>query len=191
MNFIDNISIMNEEITNYYIIVLDTSKYQESSDLYGQTLAYFDKTEQNILDKLKLDLTYKTTNDINKLKDMLFNQEVESILITDIIKNKLEEDYEDFRQNIRILETIEIKNDGNIYIDDKVYNENYISTKTPKGEIDYPHVVEENSFFVIGDNRLDSYDSRYLQIQDISKNKIRGRVVFSISRFKIINRLNY
>ena len=41
---------------------------------------------------------------------MLFNQEVESILITDIIKNKLEEDYEDFRQNIRILETIEIKN---------------------------------------------------------------------------------
>ena len=110
MNFIDNISIMNEEITNYYIIVLDTSKYQESSDLYGQTLAYFDKTEQNILDKLKLDLTYKTTNDINKLKDMLFNKEVESILITDIIKNKLEEDYEDFTTNIRILETIEIKN---------------------------------------------------------------------------------
>lgn len=110
MNFIDNISIMKEEITNYYIIVLDTSKYQETSDLYGQTLAYFDKTEQDILNKLKLDLTYKTTNDINKLKDMLFNQEVESILITDIIKNKLEEDYEDFTTNIRILETIEIKN---------------------------------------------------------------------------------
>ena len=110
MNFIDNISIMNEEITNYYIIVLDTSKYQESSDLYGQTLGYFDKTEQNILDKLKLDLSYKTTNDINKLKDMLYNKEVESILISDIIKNKLEEDYEDFTNNTRILETIAIKN---------------------------------------------------------------------------------
>ena len=110
MNFIENISIMREEITNYYIIVLDTSKYQETSDLYGQTLGYFDKTDNQILNKLKLDLTYKTTNDINKLKDMLFNNEVESILITDIIKNKLEEDNVDFTNNIRILETLEIKN---------------------------------------------------------------------------------
>ena len=110
MNFIDNIEVTKEEITNYYIMVLDTSKYQESSDLYGESLAYFDKTEQNIIDSIKLDLTYNTSNDIYKLKDMLYKQEVESILITDIIKNKLEEDYPDFTTNTRILETISIKN---------------------------------------------------------------------------------
>ena len=110
MNFIGNISVTKEEITNYYIMVLDTSKYQESSDLYGESLAYFEKTEQNILDSIKLDLNYNTTKDIYKLKDMLYNQEVESILITDIIKNKLEEDYPDFETNTRILETISIKN---------------------------------------------------------------------------------
>ena len=110
MNFIDNISVTKEEITNYYIMVLDTSKYQESSDLYGESLAYFEKTEKNILDSIKLDLNYNITKDIYKLKDMLYNQEVESILITDIIKNKLEEDYPDFETNTRILETISIKN---------------------------------------------------------------------------------
>ena len=109
MNFIDNISIMNEEVTNYYIIVLDTSKYQESSDLYGKTLAYFDSTDKKIIDSIKLELIYSATNDINTLKEKLFKQEVESILISDIIKNKLEEDHEDFSENIRILETISIK----------------------------------------------------------------------------------
>lgn len=110
MNFIDNISIMNEEITNYYIVVLATSKYQESSDLYGLTLAYFDRTDQEVVNRIKLELKYTTTKDINELKRKLFNQEVEAILISDIIKNKLEEDYDNFTDNIRILETISIKN---------------------------------------------------------------------------------
>ena len=109
MNFIDNISIMNEEITNYYIIVLDTSKYQETSDLFNQSLAYFERTEQKVLDSIKLELTYTTTTDINNLKSMLYKKEVESILISDIIKNNLEEDYPDFETNTRILETISIK----------------------------------------------------------------------------------
>ena len=111
MNFIDNISIVNEEVTNYYIIVLNDSKYQESSDLYGQTLAYFNNTDQEVINSIKLELEYITTNDINELKNKLFNKEVEAILISDIIKNKLEEDYEDFTDNIRILETISIKSE--------------------------------------------------------------------------------
>jgi len=109
MNFIDNISVTQEEITNYYIIVLDTSKYQESSDLYGETLAYFENTNQEVLDSLKLELTYKTAKDINNLREMLYNKDIEAILISDIIKNKLEEDYIDFNTNTRILETISIK----------------------------------------------------------------------------------
>lgn len=110
LNFIDNISIMNEEVTNYYIVVLKDSRYQEISDLDGESLAYFDNTEQKVLDSIKLDISYESTNDITKLKDMLYNKVVESILISDIIKNKLEEDYVSFNDDIRVLETISIKN---------------------------------------------------------------------------------
>ena len=46
---------------------------------------------------------------MTKLKEKLYNHEVESILISDIIKNKYEEDDETFTNNIRILKTIEIK----------------------------------------------------------------------------------
>lgn len=109
MNFIDNISIMREEVTNYYVVVLKDSKYQEISDLYGESVAYFGTTDREVLDSLKLELVYQSINDISKLKEMLFNNEVSSILISDIIKNKLEEDYSDFSDNIKILETISIK----------------------------------------------------------------------------------
>ena len=86
-------------------------------------------------------------------------------------------------------EKIDVKIDGNIYINDKVYNETYVSTKTPKGEIVYPHTVKEDSYFILGDNRLDSYDSRYIKVDDISKKRIKGRVVFSLTNFKIIHRV--
>lgn len=108
MNFFDNIAVIKEEVTNYYIVVLDTSIYQETSDLYGKTLAYFENTDEEVINSIKLDLTYTTIKDINLLKEKLYNKEVESILISDIIKNKYEDDDESFNNNIRILKTIEV-----------------------------------------------------------------------------------
>lgn len=110
VNFLDNISIMNEEITNYYIIVLKDSVYQETSDLYNKSLLYFNDTKQEVINSIKLDLSYSTTKDINEFKNKLYNKEVEAILISDIVKNKLEEDNADFNTNTKILETISIKN---------------------------------------------------------------------------------
>lgn len=109
MNLFDNISVIKEEVTNYYIVVLDASIYDEPSDLYGKSLAYYEKTDSSVLDSLKLDLKYDIEKDMTKLKEKLYNHEVEAILISDIIKNKYEEDDESFTNNIRILKTIEIK----------------------------------------------------------------------------------
>lgn len=104
----ENISIIKEEVTNYYIIVLDTSNYQEPSDLYEKSLAYYETTSKEVLDSIKLSLTYVPISDVTKLKDKLYNKEVDAILISDIIKNKFEDEDEDFTSNIRILKTIEI-----------------------------------------------------------------------------------
>lgn len=111
MNFIDNIGIITEEVTNYYIVVLSESRYQEASDLYGKSLAYFDRTETEVINSLKLDLDLSSTNNLLELKKMLFNREVESIIISDIIKNRYEEEDSSFNNKIRILDTISIKNE--------------------------------------------------------------------------------
>lgn len=104
----ENISIIKEEVTNYYIVVLDTSNYQEPSDLYEKSLAYYETTSKEVLDSIKLSLTYVPVSDVTKLKDKLYNKEVDAILISDIIKNKFEDEDEDFTSNTRILKTIEI-----------------------------------------------------------------------------------
>lgn len=109
MNLFENISIIKEEVSYYYIVVLDASIYQEPSDLYEKKLAYYETTDKEVIDSLKLSLEYTTTKDIAKLKDSLYNQEVDAILISDIIKNKYEEDDESYSNNTRIIKTIEIK----------------------------------------------------------------------------------
>lgn len=111
MNFINNISLIREEVTDYYIVVLKEAKYQETSDLYEKSLAYYNMTDKKVLESIKLNLKYTSINDINKLKEKLFNQEVEAILISDIIKNKYEEEDEGFNDKIRILETISVKSE--------------------------------------------------------------------------------
>ena len=75
------------------------------SDLYEKKLAYYEKTDEKVINSLKLSLDYITEIDIEKLKESLYNQEVDAILISDIIKNKYEEDDENFNNNIRIIKT--------------------------------------------------------------------------------------
>lgn len=110
MNFLDNISFIKEEITNYYIIVLKDSRYQDTSDLYETKVAYHTNTSEEILDSLKLDLDYSTTSSIDELVNILYQKEVSAILVGDIIKNKIDEDYVNFNDETRIIKTISITN---------------------------------------------------------------------------------
>lgn len=111
LNLFNNVSIIKEEVTNYYIVVLKDSIYEEVSDLYGKDLAYFVNTDSAVINSLKLDLEYKVENDINNLKNKLFNGEVESILISDIILNRYEEDDASFDSRVRTIKTISITNE--------------------------------------------------------------------------------
>jgi signal peptidase I len=70
-------------------------------------------------------------------------------------------------------ETIDIKEDGRVYIGTELLKENYASNPTiGKYEIRLPHKVSPNSVFVLGDNRENSLDSRHLKVGDIKLDEI-------------------
>lgn len=111
LNFIDDIGVITEEVSYYYIVVLSDSRYQETSDLDGTSLGYFERTEVDVLSSIKLNLEHIAVDDQTKLKEMLYNGEVTSILISDIIKNRYEEENPNFTNEVKILETISIKSE--------------------------------------------------------------------------------
>lgn len=99
-------------------------------------------------------------------------------------------------------EKVEIKN-NNVYIDGKELNEEYLPTTTrtklptkedalfSPGEI---IEVPSNSYFVMGDNREHSKDSRYKDVGFVRREEIKGEVVFRYwppTRFGIIHTGEY
>lgn len=79
-----------------------------------------------------------------------------------------------------------------LIVDGVVIQEDYISEMTfaPLNEISYPYTVPEGHVFVLGDNRIDSRDSRNIHIRAIPVENIIGRVsakVFPVTEFRIIS----
>lgn len=69
-------------------------------------------------------------------------------------------------------------NTGTVYVDGVELKEPYTSSITyKKGDIAFPCVVDEDCFFVLGDNRGESLDSRYAVIGQIHISEIQGKVV--------------
>lgn len=107
-HFMNNLNTIKKEITSYYIIVMKESKYDEISDLYGKNLTYYEGTSQEVLSKIRLELNYSTVKNIDSLKDRLYTTKTDSILVSDLIKEDLEEKYTDFSERTRVLKTIDI-----------------------------------------------------------------------------------
>lgn len=75
-------------------------------------------------------------------------------------------------------DTIWIKQ-GIVYINDVPLNEDYI---TPFTEEDCgPFIIPPNKYFVLGDNRGNSYDSRYWKGKYVSRDDILGKVKVSFN----------
>lgn len=79
-------------------------------------------------------------------------------------------------------QTIDIDNEtGLVYVDGVALDEPYALTPTfEKGELEFPITVAENCYFVLGDNREESLDSRYSQIGQIHKDEIKGKIIWLI-----------
>ena len=74
-----------------------------------------------------------------------------------------------------------------LYINGELVKEDYIKAPMDtKGNIEYPYTVPENSYFVMGDNRNASSDSRRKSVGAIPKENPMGKVVFRLYPFSSI-----
>ena len=76
---------------------------------------------------------------------------------------------------------VEIR-EGKVYINGEELKERYIKDGVTNGDVG-PVVVPESNYFCMGDNRLHSTDSRFLEVGFVEKDKIVGKVVFRLYPF--------
>lgn len=73
---------------------------------------------------------------------------------------------------------VDIDTEGNVYVNDRMLNETYITVKSAgDGDITFPYQVPDNRIFVMGDNRSTSIDSRSSDIGCISEEFIVGKII--------------
>lgn len=70
--------------------------------------------------------------------------------------------------------------DGKVFVNGEALNENYTLGKTEPREFVGPQSVPEGYYFVLGDNRVDSEDSRYGVIGMVSEKDVVGKAIFRV-----------
>ena len=79
---------------------------------------------------------------------------------------------------------IEIDTDGNVYLNGEKLDEPYVEQKAlGECDLEFPYQVPQEQFFVIGDMRESSIDSRNTVIGCIPKDQIVGKVFFRVWPF--------
>ena len=87
-------------------------------------------------------------------------------------------------------ETVQIDASGNILINGKILKENYgRETIQNPGDAITPITLGDDEYFVMGDNRNNSLDSRFPQVGPIHRSKIIGRALCRIYPFNKIKGL--
>ena len=78
-------------------------------------------------------------------------------------------------------DVIVIDDDGNVFVNDTLLDEPYIDEKAlGECDIDFPFTVPENEYFLMGDQRLTSVDSRSTVIGCINGEQIVGKLFLKI-----------
>ena len=82
---------------------------------------------------------------------------------------------------------IEIDTDGTIYLNGEKLDEPYVEQKAfGECDLEFPFQVPQEQYFVVGDMRESSIDSRNTLIGCIPKDQIVGKVFFRVWPFKSI-----
>ena len=78
-------------------------------------------------------------------------------------------------------DSIDIKEDGTVFVNGKVLDEPYLIEKSIGiSDMTFPYVVPGDSYFVMGDKRSTSIDSRNSLVGNVGRDQIVGKMLFRI-----------
>lgn len=126
---------------------------------------------------------------INKFSYLIFKPDRFDVVV--FKQSGSEHSYYDIKRVIGLPgETVKIYN-GNIYIDGEVLTEPIVTEAINMDGLAADEIVlDENEFFVLGDNRNNSEDSRFANVGNILSNEIVGKAWVRLNNFNFIDKLN-
>lgn len=81
-------------------------------------------------------------------------------------------------------DVIDIKDDGSVFVNGELLDEPYANNKNQgESDITFPFTVPNNRYFVMGDNRKDSVDSRSTAVGCVAEENILGRIYMIVWPF--------
>lgn len=77
--------------------------------------------------------------------------------------------------------TVDLAEDGTVYVDGEALDEPYLTEKVRgEGDVEFPYTVPDGCFFVMGDHRVNSADSRNSILGCVEPDRMKGRVLFCV-----------
>lgn len=140
-------------------LIVDKVSYNFTTPKRGDIIIFFDNDEKgNILEE-----GYEYLKEIASIS---YNTDTRTRLVKRVIGIPGDE--------------IDIR-DGYVYLNGSILEELYVKGETYSRDKEFPIKVEEDTVFVLGDNREVSKDSRNFGLVNI--NQIEGKAIFRISPF--------
>lgn len=85
---------------------------------------------------------------------------------------------------------INIEDDGSVFVNGEPIQEDYVTDKSLEPtDITFPYQVPENRFFVLGDHRSASIDSRSSVVGCVTREQLIGKVVYRVYPFSVFSNL--